>query len=98
MESQNKFLSLATEFEVLKEQYKKKQEELNSVMADLGIGAIFQDAETGLVFKIVKPSGTYVSFKEIDYVRTAKEGEKAGSLSKKEAEEKGFDLKKGGVK
>jgi hypothetical protein len=41
--------------------------------------------------KIEVPSGTFVEFKKIGYKRTAKSGEKGGSvLSKSEAESMGF--------
>jgi hypothetical protein len=42
---------------------------------------------------VVKPKGTFTYFKDLDYVRTAQEGERAGTLSKKEAESLGFALK-----
>jgi hypothetical protein len=47
-----------------------------------------------LVYKIVVPKGKYMYFDAIDYVRTKKETEKSGDLSKKAAEEAGFVLSK----
>jgi len=61
------------------------------VVNELGIGAYFQDEE-GIVYKTVKPSGTFVHF--IDYAvdRTRRMGEAKGSLSMKEAKEAGFEV------
>ena len=88
----SRFLELAERIEQLQEERLKLQEELDLEMAKLGIGTYHQDTVSGLVFKIVKPKGTYTYFKDIDYVRTAKESERQGSLSKKEATEAGFTI------
>jgi hypothetical protein len=61
-------------------------------MKEIGEGTFFQDPNDMVVYKITKPKGTYVEFKEITYNRTKKLDEKKGSLSKKEAQEMGFDL------
>lgn len=93
--SKERFLELAKETELLVEQLKVKNEEMNKVMVELGYNTYIQDPETLAVYKIVKPIGRWVEFKEIDYKRTALEGERGGApLSKKEAEEQGFILKK----
>lgn len=59
--------------------------------ADDGIGAMFQ-AQDGTVYKMVKPAGTFVSYKELNYVRTKRSGEERGSLSVKEAQGSGFKV------
>lgn len=41
----------------------------------------------GTVFKLVKPLGQFVHFKDLDYERTKREGEARGSLSMKEAKD-----------
>jgi hypothetical protein len=87
-----RFLELAKQMEHLQSQTEAVRLELNAEMAALGVGAYAQDPATGLVYKIVRPIGTYIHFREIDYVRTAKESERSGSLSKKEAEAAGFKL------
>lgn len=90
---EKRFFELATELERLKDRQKKVNEELNLVMERLGVGTYLQDPSTGLVYKIEVPSGTFVEFKKIGYKRTAKPGEKGGSvLSKSEAESMGFVL------
>lgn len=85
-------IKLIEEFEALKEQYKAKKEEVLAKLTEIGIGSYFQDPNNKTVFKVKKPTGTFISFDEIGYDRTKKEGEFKGSLSKKEAEEKGFTL------
>jgi hypothetical protein len=89
-----KFLDIAKYYEQLKEKMDEVREDLVKAMGELGVGTYAQDSETNVVYKIVKPTGTFVYYKDLDYVRTALEGERAGSLSKKEAEEQGFVLKK----
>lgn len=89
-----KFLEAAKKYEQLQEEVSKVREELVASMTELGIGAYVQDPETGLVYKVTKPGGTFVYYKDIDYVRTAKASERAGTLSKKEAEEAGFTVLK----
>lgn len=90
---EKRFFELATESERLKEQQKKLNEELSVVMDQLKIGTYLQDPMTGLVYKIEVPNGTFVEFKRIGYKRTAKTGEKGGTvLAKSEAESMGFIL------
>lgn len=93
----SKFLELAKKSEKLIEELKKTQEELDAEMKLIGIDTYLQDPETLAVYKIVEPTGTFMSYKKIDYKRTNLEGEKGGGpsvLAKKEAEEAGFVLKK----
>lgn len=94
-DKQAKFLELAKYFEELKDKLSETGEQLNAVMKDLGIDTYVQDPETLIVYKVIKPTGTFVEYREIGYKRTAKEGERGGTvLAKKEAEEAGFILKK----
>ena len=89
---EQKTLELIKKFEELKAQYKETKEELNQHLMQLGVGKMFQDPSTKLVYKIVIPTGTFVSFCSIGYNRTKKEDEKQGTLSKKEALSAGFEL------
>jgi len=77
--------------EALKAQMKDTDVQLESVLKTLGLDYSFQ-APDGIVYKITKPTGTYISFKEIDYARTKKVGEAKGSLSKAEAKELGYTV------
>lgn len=93
--SQNRLFALVEAHENLKAQLKTSSEELEQVLADLGVNTYHQDPATGLVYKVYVPDGTFVYFKKIDYKRTAKQGEKGGTvLSKTEAQEAGFVLSK----
>jgi len=92
---QQVFLELAKKTEQMYDDMKAAFAELKTAMEALDVGTYVQDPETLLVYKIIEPTGTFVEFRTIDYKRTAKEGERGGTvLSKKEAEEAGFVLKK----
>jgi hypothetical protein len=92
MSQENQFIEAAKNVERVKEELEQAYEKLNVIMAELGTDIYAQDQETKLVYKIVKPKGIFTYYRDLDYVRKAKEGERAGTLSKKEAEEKGFSL------
>jgi hypothetical protein len=90
--NQLKFLELSKKYEKVKSELQETKEELTEMMLALGVGIYFQDPETLAVYHVVKPKGKFVSFDDVGYERTALEGESRGSLSKKEAQEKGFTL------
>lgn len=95
LENQEVLFQVAGEIESLKAQLKHKQGQLEDVMLKLGMNTYHQDPITGIVYKIYKPDGTFVSFSSIAIKRTALPGEKGGTiLSKSEAEENGFVLRK----
>lgn len=94
MDKTEKFLELVKYHEQLKEKQDEVRTELEAVMLDLGYNFALQDSSTLTVYKIVKPTGIFTYYKDITYIRTALEGERAGTLSKKEAESLGFVLKK----
>lgn len=93
MNSNELFFELSKQYETKKAELDKIREELNLAMQAIGIGTYLQD-EDGTVFKIDQPTGTYVEFRKINYVRTARDGEKRGTLSKSEAQEAGFNISK----
>ena len=89
------FLTAAKKYEDLKDQLSEARKALDESLIALGVNTYVQDAETLAVYKVIQPEGTFVAFRKIDYKRTAFEGEKGGQvLSKKEAEEQGFYLKR----
>lgn len=88
------FLQAVLDYESLKKDLEDARTKLEACMLALGFDAYVQNPGTGTVYKVVKPNGTFVHFKDIEYVRTAQEGERAGTLSKKEAEGAGFILRK----
>lgn len=93
-DTQVKFLELSKKYESLKEQMKELKPVIQTLLLEIGAGTMFQDPATSLVYRIVRPKGTFISFDEIAYERTKKSTEFKGSLSKKEAEAAGFNLSK----
>ena len=91
-EDQANFLKAAKEYEQAKETMAKAGEALQEALVKLPLGSYLQDPESGLVYKTQAASGQYVVYKKLEYVRTAKEGERQGSLSKKEASQQGFSV------
>jgi hypothetical protein len=89
--SQEKFVSISAEIEALKAQLKEKNAELETTAVEIGIGQMFQ-ARDSIVYKIVEPSGTFVAYSKIGFVRTKRPGEDRGTLSAKEAKEAGFKI------
>jgi hypothetical protein len=89
-EQQVNFLKVAKEYEALKEQMSKAGEVLTEALKALPLNSYLQDPETGLVYKVVIPTGTFIAYKAIDYVRTKKAEERQGSLAAKEAQAAGF--------
>lgn len=91
---QAEFLAAVKNYEATKKDLEAFRTLLETTMTALGFGSYVQDPSDGTVYKIVKPNGTFVYFRDVEYVRTAQEGERAGTLSKKEAEGAGFILRK----
>lgn len=84
------WIAKLVELDLKKPEITAYYEELERVIAEVekivGVNGYFK-APDGTVYKIVKPSGTFVSFKALVYERTKREGEARGSLSMKEAKE-----------
>lgn len=84
------WIAKLVELDLKKPEITKYYEELEIAVAEVekivGLNGYFK-ASDGTVFKIVRPSGTFVSFKTLAYERTKREGEARGSLSVKEAKE-----------
>jgi len=89
---QQKFIELSLQKEELISKLKEINSALDPLMLELGEGAMFQSQE-GLVYKIQKPKGQFVSFKNIEYVRTKRGDEKKGTLAKSAAKDAGFEVK-----
>lgn len=90
-EAQKRFVEL----EKQKETVKKFFEDLNNAMSDvqkeIGTNGYFMDNE-GIVYGIVEPEGKFVHYEKLTYVRTKRPGEARGTLSVKEAKERGFPV------
>lgn len=91
-EDQAKVLELSKIYEKMKAELDTVREDLTLALSRLELNSYFQDPVTMAVLKVVKPKGVFCSFRDVDYHRTALEGERQGSLSKKEAQEKGFSV------
>lgn len=86
-----KLIELDKQKATIKAYYEELRETLELASKELGVDGMFQ-AEDGIVYQIVKPAGRYVQFEELSYIRTKREDEKRGELSKKKAEEAGFKI------
>ena len=93
-ENQTKFLEVVKYYEELQKKMGEVRTELETAMRQLDYNHMCQDPTTCAVYKIVEPKGTFMYYRNIDYVRTAINDERVGSLSKKEAESMGFVLRK----
>lgn len=90
--NETKLIALTKELEVLKDAYKAKAKEVQALLEQFEEGAYLQDPIDKTVFKVIVPTGTFVEFRKIDYIRTRRTGEKRGELSLKEAKEAGFEV------
>jgi hypothetical protein len=86
------FFELAKLREEIVEKLKAVDAELEKVMETIGVGNLVQDPSDKVVYKVVEPSGRYVHYKKIDYVRTRRTLDEKADLSMTEAIEAGFDL------
>lgn len=91
-EKQRRFVELARrKDEEIKKFYEDFETAITELVAEQGVGSYFQD-ESGTVYKLVECDGRYVKFDRFGYLRTKRAGEERGSLSMKEAREKGFNV------
>jgi hypothetical protein len=91
---QVKFLALVKKKESAAKLLGLINSELADTMRQIPLGEMFQDPTDLVVYQIMTPSGTYIEYKNVDYIRTRKEGETRGTLSMKEAEAAGFTVPK----
>lgn len=66
--------------------YEELEQVTAAVAAEVGVDGYFQ-APDGTVYKLVKPSGAFVTYKQFAFERTKREGETRGTLSMKEAKD-----------
>lgn len=92
-DNQKKLVELDKKKEEIRAYYDELTETIKALSDEMGVDGMFQDEESGIVYQIVKPEGTFIQYKEIDYIRTKREGERSGALSIKKAKEKGFKVK-----
>ena len=91
-EAQKKFVELEKQKEKVKKFFDELKLATEAVAAEVGINGFFQDDE-GTVYSIVEPEGKFVNYEKLSYIRTRRPGETRGTLSLKEAKDKGFTPK-----
>ena len=75
--------------------YKKEiLEDLLKLVNNYEADPYWQSPKDNTVYKVTKPNGTFVEYKDIGYLRTRRSGEKIGTLSLTEVKEKGFGINK----
>ena len=87
-----RFLELERQKANVKKFFDQLSEATEALSKEVGIGGFFQDPSDGTVFKIVVPSGRFVHYENISYIRTRRSDEKRGDLSLKEAEAAGYKV------
>jgi len=89
--TQERFVVLEKRKDEYKQWLQELQEATQAVADEIGgVNKYFQDEESGIVYRMIKPTGRYVHYEEWSYLRTKREGETKGTLSIKEAKEQGF--------
>lgn len=88
-----KFIELEQKKADVKRYFEELNTALEAVIAEVGVGAFFQDND-GIVYSTVVPEGRFVNYEKYSYVRTKRPGETRGTLSVKEAQEHGFTVNK----
>jgi hypothetical protein len=89
--AQIKFVELERKKEAVKKYFEELQAATEEAIKEIGINGLFQDEEK-IVYKLVVPEGRFVKFEKVGYERTKRPGERAGTLSMKEAKEAGFNI------
>jgi len=90
--AQQKLVELDKKKTELDKFYDEYDAAVKAVADESGLGSFFQDAD-GTVYKTEVPAGRFIHYKQLAVVRTRREGEKAGSLSLKAAQEAGYSVK-----
>jgi len=91
-EAQKKLIELDNQKEAIKQYHQALKETIATVSEEIGVGGMFQDPMTSIVYEVKETEGKFVYFDKLALNRTKKDGEVKGSLSKKRAEENGFDV------
>lgn len=84
--AQKKLIELDLKKPEIKAYYEELEKTLAEVAKEMPVNGYFK-SDDGTVYKLVKPSGKYVSFSQYDFERTKREGETRGTLSIKESKD-----------
>jgi hypothetical protein len=91
-DAQRRLVELDLKKKEIEEFYEQLDQAVRDVESEIGLNGFFQ-SDDGTVYQIVKPTGTFISYKDISFIRTKRDGEERGSLSVKKAQEAGFTVK-----
>jgi hypothetical protein len=91
-DKQKRFIELERRKDEIKKYYEDFGAAINDLVQENGLGHYFMD-EQGIVYGIVEAEGKWIPYEKYTYVRTKREGEQRGTLSVKEAQERGFQVK-----
>jgi hypothetical protein len=83
-DAQRRLVELDLRKPEIKAYYEELEQTVAAVAAEVGVDGYFA-APDGTVYKIVKPEGQFVTYKQLDFHRTKRDGETKGTLSMKEA-------------
>jgi len=87
-----KLIELDRRKDEVKKFFEEYKETLEALVKEYGVGHAFQD-DAGIVYQLAEANGKWVAFDKFNLERTKREGEKAGTLSVKRAQELGFEVK-----
>ena len=90
-ETQKLFVELERKKEEIKKYFDELQSTLGNLVKEQGLDSYFMD-DQGIVYKVEECTGRFVHFDKYGYSRTRRNGERAGTLSMKEAAEHGFKV------
>jgi hypothetical protein len=91
-EAQVRFVQLERKKDEIKKYYQDLAEATEALVKESGVGSYFMD-DQGIVYGIIAPEGKFVPYEKYGYVRTKRPNEARGTLSIKEAQERGFPVK-----
>lgn len=90
-ETQKRLVELDKKKDEIRKYYEDLESTIHQLIQEQGLNSYWQD-EQGVVYKLVEAEGKYVKFDKYTYHRTKRPGEERGTLSMKEAREKGFNV------
>ena len=78
---QKQFVDAAKAYEAKKNELQTARDALDAIIKDMPLNSYCQDPATMVVYKIHKPIGTFMYYRDIDYKRTALVGETASGTN-----------------
>ncbi len=91
-EKQKRYIELEKKKQVYKAFLEELKEATEELSKEMGIGGHFRDAD-GTVYQVHDADGRFIHYDKFEVKRTRRDGERAGSLSLKKAQDLGYDVK-----